>query len=276
MGTTKHPPGKRLPGAEKNRNRERGKANAPIKTRSRLFGDARLGVGCDQSHAQTLTTLTSFNSSGGIFPRDSLTLSGSTLYGTTINGGPNGNGTVFSLPVTGGTPTTLGSFNNSTNGSVPDSNLTLSGSTFYGTTYNGGAAGDGTVFSIPMTGGTPTTLASFNSSSGANPNGGVTLGGSTLYGMAWTGGANNDGTIFSVPVTGGTPTTLFSFDGTRVVALQQYFISHPINPLWGNHQSRRRKQRRHHLQRSRNRRHSDASWSVTTTTRRRCSSLMAI
>ena len=77
----------------------------------------------------------------------------------TANGGVNGDGTVFSIPVTGGTPTILVSFNG-TNGADPYGSLTLSaGSTLYGMTYGGGADGDGTVFSIPVTGGTPTTLA---------------------------------------------------------------------------------------------------------------------
>ena len=71
---------------------------------------AALAAFAGQSEAQTLDTLTSFAPPGGIFPANSLTLSGSTLYGTTINGGPDGVGTVFSLPVTGGTATTLGTF----------------------------------------------------------------------------------------------------------------------------------------------------------------------
>ena len=68
--------------------------------------------------------------------------------------------------MTGGTPTTLLSFNG-TNGANPDGSLTLSGSTLYGMTIGGGANGDGTIFSIPVTGGTPTTLLSFNGTNGA-------------------------------------------------------------------------------------------------------------
>ena len=76
----------------------------------------------------------------------SLTLSGSTLYGTTNEGGASGYGTVFSVPLAGGSPTTLATFNN-TNGEYPFAGLTLSGNTLYGTTYEGGASGYGTVFS---------------------------------------------------------------------------------------------------------------------------------
>ena len=60
--------------------------------------------------------------------------------------------------------------------------LTLSGNTLYGTTQYGGANGDGTVFSVPLSGGSPTVLASFNGSNGNEPLGGLTLSGNTLYG----------------------------------------------------------------------------------------------
>ncbi len=166
----------------------------------------------------TLTTLTSFNGTDGYDPFGSLVLSGSTLYGTTYEGGANSDGTVFSIPVTGGTPTTLTSFNG-TNGEVPEGSLTLSGSTLYGTTAYGGAygsgIGDGTIFSLPVTGGTPATLLSFNGTNGEYPVGNLVLSGSTIYGTADAGGANGDGTIFSIPATGGTPTTLLSFNGTN-------------------------------------------------------------
>ena len=76
--------------------------------------------------------------------------------------------------MTGGTPTTLLSFNG-TNGAIPYGSLTLIGSTLYGMTALGGANGDGTIFSIPVTGGTPTTLLSFNGTNGADPDGSLTL-----------------------------------------------------------------------------------------------------
>ncbi|HEV3137270.1 MAG TPA: choice-of-anchor tandem repeat GloVer-containing protein [Pirellulales bacterium] len=70
--------------------------------------------------------------------------------------------------------------------------------TLYGMTAYGGANNDGNIFSIPVTGGTPTTLLSFNGTNGRQPLGSLTLSGSTLYGMTFEGGANNDGTVFSL------------------------------------------------------------------------------
>ena len=65
-----------------------------------------------QSHAQTFTTLASFNGPDGDSPRDGVTViaDGKTLYGTTIDGGASLGGTVFSLPITGGAPTTCSNF----------------------------------------------------------------------------------------------------------------------------------------------------------------------
>ena len=171
----------------------------------------------------TPTNLYSFDGPHGENPCGSLTLSadGSTLYGTTGWGGNMslnngfGDGNVFSLPVGGGTPTTL--FNcGGILGEHPLGSLTLSadGSTLYGMTQEGGANGDGTVFSIPVGGGTPTTLLSFDGTDGMWPGGSLTLSGSTLYGMTSAGGANNMGTVFSIPVGGGAPTVLHTFDGT--------------------------------------------------------------
>ena len=162
----------------------------------------------------TPTALGSFVYADGADPRGSLTLSanGSTLYGTATTGGANGHGAIFSIPVTGGAPVLLGSFNTSDGAAV--GNLTLSGSTLYGTTAYGGAGSDGAIFSIPVTGGTPMLLGSFNGTDGDGPDGGLTLSGSTFYGTTYSGGANGDGAIFSIPVTGGTPTALVSFNGT--------------------------------------------------------------
>lgn len=167
-----------------------------------------------------IITLASFGGANGAHPSDggSLIQIGSKLYGTTQSGGPSfvseysgllGYGTVFSVPITGGTPTVLASFNGTDGGSYPSSSLIQIGSTLYGTTSGGGAYGDGTVFSVPVSGGTPTVLASFNSTDGAHPTGSLIQNGSTLYGTS----QSNGGQVWSVPTTGGTPTTLASLDG---------------------------------------------------------------
>lgn len=152
-----------------------------------------------------------------------LSSDGSTLYGTTAAGGPNGYGTVFSIPASGGSPTLLASFNGY-NGEYPAAGLTLIGNTLYGTTEYGGAnyngnsqSGYGTVFSVSTSGGSPTVLASFNGSNGAGPFAGLTPSpdSSTLYGTTGWAGPNNYGTVFSIPAIGGSPTVLASFSGSN-------------------------------------------------------------
>jgi uncharacterized repeat protein (TIGR03803 family) len=51
-------------------------------------------------------------------------------------------------------------------GSLPQAGLALVGNILFGTTYYGGANDDGVVFSVPLSGGSPTALASFNGSLG--------------------------------------------------------------------------------------------------------------
>jgi len=162
----------------------------------------------------TLTTLASLNGSNGADPAASLSLSGSTLFGTTWSGGAYGSGVVFSVPITGGTPAVLTSFDSSYGAEV---NVIVSGTTLYGVTaYGGDANGDGTVFSLPVGGGTPTVLTSFNRMNGSGPSSGLILSGNTLYGATAYGGGYpgaSTGVVFGEPINGGAPTSLAVFDG---------------------------------------------------------------
>lgn len=92
----------------------------------------------------------------------------------------------------------LHSFTNTPDGDEPHDALTNVGGTLYGTTYYGGASGNGTVFKS-TTSGTESVLYSFaGGSDGANPATKLTNVGSTLYGMTERGGSSGFGTIFSL------------------------------------------------------------------------------
>jgi len=131
--------------------------------------------------------------------------SGGVLYGTTYGGGTSNAGTVFSLtpPTSPGgtwTETVLYSF-----GANPRGDLVIgSGGVLYGTTYGGGAAGLGTVFSLtpPASPGgawTESVLHNFSGKSGdgAYPVAGVVIGkNGLLYGTTYFGGASGNGTVF--------------------------------------------------------------------------------
>src|SRR6185437_13486609 len=106
-------------------------------------------------------------------------------------------------------PKTTGS-----DGQIPYAGL-IQGSdgNFYGTTYNGGSSGLGTVFQVTPTG-TETVLHSFaGGSDGAHPYAAVTQGSDgSIYGTTYQGGTSNLGTVFRVTADG-TETVLYSFAG---------------------------------------------------------------
>jgi uncharacterized repeat protein (TIGR03803 family) len=146
------------------------------------------------------------------------------FYGMTDGGGENGNyGTIFKI-TPGGVLTTLYSFcsqSGCTDGQYPFSGLVqATNGDYYGTTYEGGANGAGTVFKITP-GGSLTTVYSFCSQSGCTDgqypySGLVQATNGDFYGTTTAGGANcfrssaGCGTIFKITL-GGTLTTLHNF-----------------------------------------------------------------
>ncbi len=87
-------------------------------------------------------------SGDGEYPYAGLINVNGTLYGTTIEGGANGVGTVFSTTPSG-TETVLHSFGGSGDGQYPYyGGLVNVKGKLYGTTYYGGAYGNGTVFRL--------------------------------------------------------------------------------------------------------------------------------
>jgi uncharacterized repeat protein (TIGR03803 family) len=136
------------------------------------------------------------------------------FYGTTYFGGSSGFGTVFRVTPSG-TETVLYSFAGGSDGEHPYAGV-IQGSdgNFYGTTYQGGASGYGTVFKITPSG-TETVLHSFagGGSDGANPEAGLTQGtDGNFYGNTYLGGASSLGTVFEITPSG-TETVLHSFVG---------------------------------------------------------------
>lgn len=166
--------------------------------------------------AQVLTVLHAFsaatNSIGlvtnwdGANPTCDLTLSGNTFYGTTVEGGSNGLGAIFSLNSDGSGFATLRAFGEDSGGGNPGPHLALSGSTLYGSVGGGPTnAGYGSIFSIETSGSNFAIIYTFTTNtSGAlgNPNGGLVRGGNTLYGTANQGGITNAGSIFSLDTNG--------------------------------------------------------------------------
>jgi uncharacterized repeat protein (TIGR03803 family) len=188
-----------------------------------LYGTAELGGASNDGAvfevargSATISMLASFDGTDGRVPLATLIMdSAGNLYGTANGGGASGFGTVFELAHGSGSITTLASFNG-TDGANPAGGLILDSSDdLYGTTVQGGASSDGTVFELAQGSSTITTLASFDGSDGAAPGGSLVMdGGGNLYGTAQKGGASSDGTVFEVAQASGAITTLASFDGT--------------------------------------------------------------
>jgi uncharacterized repeat protein (TIGR03803 family) len=168
--------------------------------------------------AQTITTLHSFDKTGGAYPYAGLILAtNGKFYGTTLQDGANNFGTVFKINANGRL-TTLHSFNG-TDGEFPPRLVQATNGNFYSATTSGGANGCGTVFKITP-GGKLTTLHSFDGTNGYEPTAAlVQATDGTFYGTTQGGGASGScrnngvqgcGIIFKI-TPGGKLTTLHNF-----------------------------------------------------------------
>jgi uncharacterized repeat protein (TIGR03803 family) len=137
------------------------------------------------------------------------------FYGTTYNGGSSGFGTVFRVTPSGTESIVYSFAGGSGDGEHPYAGVIQGNDgNLYGTTYQGGTGGYGTVFKLTLSG-TETVLHSFagGSSDGANPAAGLTQGtDGNFYGATYVGGASNLGTVFKITPSG-TETLLHTFAG---------------------------------------------------------------
>jgi uncharacterized repeat protein (TIGR03803 family) len=134
------------------------------------------------------------------------------IFGTSEEGGPQQDGSIYEIDVTGSSPvvTEIATFDTSAEGGIegnsPQGALAVDGSgNLYGVTYSGGANSNGTVYEVAdPTGGSPTiqTLASFDpTTNGADPNTGVILYNGALYGTtAYTPNNLGTGEIFKYDI----------------------------------------------------------------------------
>jgi uncharacterized repeat protein (TIGR03803 family) len=153
------------------------------------------------------TVLHSFGSGDGCNPRyGTLTLLNGTIYGTTSAGGIGSPtygcncGTVYSI-APNGTEHVLYSFSNGNDGANPYGGLAIMNGALYGTTSNGGAYNQGTIYSITPTSSaaTETILWAFGGApGGGHPRADLIQVNGTLYGTTTQGGTNNQGTVFSL------------------------------------------------------------------------------
>lgn len=207
------------------------KAETPV-----LFGAGRLatillaqapaGMGIvSTAAASSVTTLYSFTGSlDGASPYG-LTLNNGTLYGVTFSGG-YGQGVLYSLPATGGSPTALHTFvgvgdgGGPTGAPVVDRYGNILGTTVYANLNSQGVgSGYGTVYELPSGISTLTTVYTFSgTSNGANPFAGLSNRDASYnyYGTTANGGTSNNGTVYKLTPNGSTSyslTSLYAFRG---------------------------------------------------------------
>lgn len=152
--------------------------------------------------------------SGGSFPLAApMQASNGIFYGVTSSGGSNSSGTIYQISPSGSFKVLYNFCSQASCADGSDSEAALvedNAGNLYGTTYSGGANGDGEVFRLAP-GNQFSVLHSFNGADGSNSLSAVTFANDgDLYGTTVAGGTFNDGVIFQL-TTQGAFSTLFSF-----------------------------------------------------------------
>jgi uncharacterized repeat protein (TIGR03803 family) len=147
---------------------------------------------------------------------DAMTPFNSLLYGTTLDGGTNNTGIIFSIGQDGTGYQELFSLAKPT-GDQSHSCFVVTNNILYGMTADGGDSGEGVVFAFDPFMSNFQTVFSFAcaSSTGKEPHGRLTLApnGTTLYGMTRKGGDHDFGVVFSIDTNGTNYTELHDFTG---------------------------------------------------------------
>jgi uncharacterized repeat protein (TIGR03803 family) len=159
------------------------------------------------------------------------------LWGTTQFGGVDDFGTVFVVDPVMETVTSKVEFTGTDGanpGGTPRGDLASDGSSaVWGTTYNGGANGTGTVFAVDTATGLLTTKVDFTAQSGtatagANPASGLLKVGGFFWGTAASGATNGAGTIYTVNIATGAVQTVLEVAGSATSG-----IAAPVSALTG-------------------------------------------
>ena len=154
----------------------------------------------------------------GANPGAGLIFLDNVLVGTALNGGVQGNGTVFYVSLDGTNFDNVHSFATQPDAGNPQGDLETSGNLFWGTTRGGGNNGVGAVFVGNTLGGISVVRSFANVSAdeatnfgGASPGALLALSGNTLYGTTTAGGEAGNGTVFSLSTNGSNFSVLHDF-----------------------------------------------------------------
>jgi uncharacterized repeat protein (TIGR03803 family) len=178
-------------------------------------GDSNLGTIFELGTDRVETVLHSFSGANGRFPyvyggliRDA----NGNFYGTSLAGGASDQGVVFKLNAAG-REIILHTFTGGADGGYPYAGLVMDEKgNLYGTTYMGGASGQGTIFRVTQ-GGKETVLYTFTGGAdGGNPAARLLRDKKgNFFGTTYYGGASNSGVVFKLDKNHNL-TVLHSFD----------------------------------------------------------------
>ena len=140
------------------------------------------------------------NNNAAALPVGKIIISNDILYGTSNEGGQNGNGTIYMYNLVSSTFAIVHDFDNNTSGSGAKTGLQLSGIFAFGMAETGGENGNGTIYKFNTTNNSFDSALSFDASlNGSNPTSiiEVVTGSGFFYGVTSNGGTNGIGNIFS-------------------------------------------------------------------------------
>jgi uncharacterized repeat protein (TIGR03803 family) len=202
-------------------------------------GDNSLGTVWELlSGSNSITTLASFNGGNGASPRCGLVMdSFGNLFGTTLSGGANSDGTIFEVTPASDSITVLASFNRA-DGALPEGTVSLDnqGNLFVRAT-SGGASNHGAVVELAKGSNSITLLASFNQSDGVSYDSGVIADAyGNVYGTTTYQDQGRFGSIYEVVAGSGSITTLFSFNITASGPHGDLLID-PMGNIYGTTES---------------------------------------
>jgi uncharacterized repeat protein (TIGR03803 family) len=179
-------------------------------------GPAGVGTVFKVTPSGALTSLYSFcrqsPCADGEYPMSGLAIGNDgDLYGTTVEGGDHGDGTVYKITPSG-VLTTLHSFQPPPDGSGPAAGLLLgTDGSFYGTTQAGGTNNRGAVFKMTPSGETIVIYSFTGGADGDLPYAGIIqTSDGNFYGTTFEGGVYASGTIYRL-TPAGTLTVLYNF-----------------------------------------------------------------
>ena len=158
-------------------------------------GGTIYGVNAKSGSENVLTNFPANQNQYG--PYIGLTYVNGIFYGTTIEDGSASGGTLFKFDPATNAYTLLYTFGVGQDAASPGGKLIYQDGVLYGTSFYGGAAGGGTIFSYNPSTGVEAVLYSFTGAGdGSTPIAGLTYYKRGFYGTTFSGGASNYGTIF--------------------------------------------------------------------------------